>query len=96
MTEQPIELTTDINSAKQSFHRSELDDSQVSGPSKSAVEWSTASRGKAAVIALLITTVALTIMFSPTIHRHPRLTTLQNLAKLWMLCNLILVVAVSQ
>jgi Domain of unknown function (DUF4173) len=45
-------------------------------------------------VALAMATLTLTFIFSSAIHTHVELFKLQRLAKLWMLCNLFLVIAV--
>jgi hypothetical protein len=45
-------------------------------------------------LALAMSTVALSVMFSPTTHMHSRVRLLQRLATLWCIGNLLLVIAV--
>jgi hypothetical protein len=45
-------------------------------------------------VALGMSTVAMSILFRPEMHQHPRIATLQRLAWFWSLCNVLLVIAV--
>jgi len=46
------------------------------------------------VVALGMSTVAMSILFRPEMHQHPRIATLQRLAWFWSFCNVLLVIAV--
>ena len=45
-------------------------------------------------LALGMSTLALSILFHPQMHQHPRIASLQKLAGFWSLCNVLLVIAV--
>ena len=45
-------------------------------------------------VALGMSTIAMSILFHPQVHKHPRIATLQRLAWLWSICNVLLVIAV--
>lgn len=45
-------------------------------------------------VALGMSTIAMFILFRPQVHQHPRIATLQRLAWLWSICNVLLVIAV--
>jgi Domain of unknown function (DUF4173) len=45
-------------------------------------------------VALAMSTAAMSILFRPEMHQHPRIATLQRLAWFWSLCNVLLVIAV--
>ena len=45
-------------------------------------------------VALGMSTIAISVLFQPEIHQHPRVATLRRLAGFWSFCNALLVIAV--